>query len=280
MEILKYAAFTTDPNGGNPAGVVFDAGELSDAEMQSVAAEVGFSETAFVIGVDGDAVRVRYFSPLAEVDFCGHATIATAVALAERTGARDLTFQTNAGPVTITTTVDEASGATAATLVSVAPQIAEIAAEDLLTLLTALDWDEDDLDRTLPVRNAYAGVWHPIVAAKSRERLARLDYDFDELKQLMTERDWGTIQLLWRESPTVFYSRNPFPIGGVVEDPATGAAAAALGGYLRDLDLVDPPATVVIHQGDDLGRPGALTVSIPLGPGTGISVTGPAIRMA
>ena len=59
---------------------------MTDAEMQQIAADVGYSESAFIIGRDGDRVRIRYFSPLAEVAFCGHATIATSIALAEREG--------------------------------------------------------------------------------------------------------------------------------------------------------------------------------------------------
>lgn len=64
-----------------------------------------------------------------------------------------------------------------------------------------------------------------------------------------------------------------------MEDPATGAAAAALGGYLRDLRLVTPPATVTIHQGHDMGRPSLLTVAVPAQPGSGIDVTGAAVRL-
>ncbi len=85
--LLRLAAFTTDPSGGNPAGVWIGGALPSDATMQRIAAEVGYSETAFV-APDGSGAagrfRVRYFSPLAEVPFCGHATIAAGVALAER----------------------------------------------------------------------------------------------------------------------------------------------------------------------------------------------------
>ena len=86
-DVLRYAAFTADPSGGNPAGVVLDADGLDDATMQRIAADVGYSETAFVTpsGDNGD-LDVRYFSPLAEVPFCGHATIATGVAWGERHG--------------------------------------------------------------------------------------------------------------------------------------------------------------------------------------------------
>ena len=101
-----------------------------------------------------------------------------------------------------------------------------------------------------------------MIAAATRQRLAALDYDFDRLATLMAAREWTTIQLVWREAETRFHARNPFPPGGVVEDPATGAAAAALGAYLRDLKLVPLPATVTIHQGEDLGRPGQLVVDI------------------
>ncbi len=64
-----------------------------------------------------------------------------------------------------------------------------------------------------------------------------------------------------------------------MEDPATGAAAAAFGAYLRALDLVDVPARITIHQGHDLGRPSLLTVDIPAGADAGISVTGTAVAL-
>jgi PhzF family phenazine biosynthesis protein len=277
MEILRYAAFTRDPDGGNPAGVVLDATGASDAEMQAAAADVGFSETAFLLPQVGGGFRVRYFSPLAEVPFCGHATIATAVAYAERHGAGELALQTQAGLVTVTMR-DISSGGSQASLVSVPPRVEDLGAPALAELLHALRWDLADLDPALPVRVAYAGAFHPVIAAATRERLAGLDYDFPALQALMSREGWTTVDLVWRESERIFHSRNPFPPGGVVEDPATGAAAAALGGYLRALGLVTPPAEITVHQGVDLGRPGLLMVGIPPGAG-GISVSGAAVRL-
>lgn len=278
MDVLRLAAFTDDPAGGNPAGVVLDAAGMSDAEMLAVAADVGYSETAFVVpGTDG-RFAVRYFSPLAEVPFCGHATIATGVAWAQRHGAGSMLLDTRAGEVRVETTTED--GVTAATLTSVPPRVVEIAAEVADRLLSALRWSPGDLDDTLPLRVAYAGAWHPVVAAARRARLADLDYDFDALGALMAEQDWTTVQLVHRTGPASFDVRDPFPPGGVVEDPATGAAAAALGGYLRELDLVPVPVTLALRQGDDLGRPSRLTVTVPAEPGSGISVTGTAVVMA
>jgi PhzF family phenazine biosynthesis protein len=278
MEIMRYVAFSTDPAGGNPAGVVLDAAGLDDDAMLRIAADIGFSETAFLTQADDDSFAVRYFSPLTEVPFCGHATIALAVAYAERHGPGELYLRTLAGPVTVATK-RTAEGSLAATLVSVAPRSTPIMGEDLAGLLAALRWPDTDLDPALPPRAAYAGAWHPVIAAATRARLADLDYDMEALGDLMTRMDWTTIDLVWRESETVFHARNPFPPGGVVEDPVTGAAAAAFGGYLRELGLVPVPATITIYQGRDLGRPGVISLRIPAEPHSGLEVTGTAVPM-
>lgn len=278
MEILRYSAFTTDPKGGNPAGVVLDATGLDDTAMQAIAADVGYSETAFLFhdrDADGDRIRVRYFSPLAEVPFCGHATIATAAAYAERFGLGALRLESQVGTIEVETRVG-VDGLTA-TLRSVPPHTEPVDADTLDALLRALRWDAADLDPALPVRVAYAGARHPIVAAGTRARLADLDYDVAALTALMAEHDWITIDLVWRESATVFHARNPFPPGGVYEDPATGAAAAAFGGYLRELGLVEVPGTLRVHQGHDMGRPSLVTVELGADPGSGVGVTGTAV---
>ncbi|MFD9777018.1 PhzF family phenazine biosynthesis protein [[Kitasatospora] papulosa] len=260
-EVLRYTAFSADPEGGNPAGIVLDASGLGDAEMLAVAADLGYSESAFLTDPDGHGGHtVRYFSPKAEVPFCGHATVAAALALAERDGPGDLVFSTPAGPVPVTVVRED--GELRATLTSVEPHTEDAAPEDLAEALAALDWPAADLDPALPPRIAYAGARHLVLAAATRERLADLAYDFARLEALMRRLDLTTVQLAWRESATVFHVRDPFPLGGVVEDPATGAAAAAFGAYARELGLVPDDAVLTLHQGADMGRPGTLTVEL------------------
>jgi PhzF family phenazine biosynthesis protein len=271
-DVLRYTAFSDRPTGGNPAGVVLDAAGMSDERMLEIAAELGYSESAFVDGDD-----IRYFSPLAEVPFCGHATIATAVALAERDGPGARVFRTRNGPVPIATRRDD-QGRLTATLTSVPPRIEPVEPADLDEILASLRWAREDLDPELPPRVAFAGVFHPILAARTRERLADLDYDFDRLGAKMAAREWTTIQLVWREDPLRFHARDPFPPGGQVEDPATGAAAAALGAYLRELGLVEPPATVTVLQGEDMGRPSRLLVDLHDGRAE-VDVTGTAVAI-
>jgi PhzF family phenazine biosynthesis protein len=143
--------------------------------------------------------------------------------------------------------------------------------------LRALGWRRAALDPSLPPAVAYAGAWHLVLAVREASTLDRLNYDYDRLAALMTDAGLTTLQLIRRESETLFHSRNPFPVGGVVEDPATGAAAAALGGYLRDAGLLAAPATFHIRQGEAMGRPSRLRVVVP-GAG-GITVTGTAVPL-
>jgi PhzF family phenazine biosynthesis protein len=278
--VLRYTAFAAAEGGGNPAGVVLDATGMTDDEMLAIADEVGFSETAFVFppraweGSPGDVGRhseaaVRYFSPRAEVPFCGHATIATAVAHAERFGTGTLDLTTAGGLVPVAT--ERIGPEILATLTSVVPSVASISTPLLDRTLALLGWSRDGLDASLPPMVAFAGNHHPILAVTSRQRLADLSYDYDALQGLMDGQGWTTMQLVHRERDDVFHARDPFPPGGVREDPATGAAAAALGGYLRFLEQVPASRRVSIRQGYDMGRPSLLLVDIPADGGIRVS---------
>jgi PhzF family phenazine biosynthesis protein len=278
VAILRYAAFTSTSAGGNPAGVILDASALGDADRLAVAARLGYSETAFLSRRHGGAgceYDVSYFSPQAEVPFCGHATIAAAVALAERDGPGQLVFHIAAGTVPVTTRRDSA-GAVTASLTSVTPSVGDVSPADVDAALAALRWHRADLDRSLPPKIGYAGARHLILAAASRERLARLDYDVEALRTFMLGRELTTVDLVFDAGNGLYHARNPFPVGGVYEDPATGAAAAAFGAYLRELGRVSTPAQVIIRQGDDMGRPSRIIVDIPDGEGP-ITVTGGAV---
>jgi PhzF family phenazine biosynthesis protein len=267
----RMAAFSDDPRGGNPAGVVVGDAFPTDDEMQGLARDIGYSETVFLTGDGGSEWKARYWSPLSEVPFCGHATIAAAVAIHRQYGLPELLLDTLAGPVPVA--VEDIGGAPWATLTSVEPRVSEIAPEELGRLLELLRLAESDLDPALPPKVAYAGVSHPVVALASRDALSALEYDFEGLRTLMEERDWTTIQVVWQSSPTQFRARDPFPVGGVVEDPATGAAAAALGAYLREIGAIAPPASIEILQGEEIGRPSRIFVAIPTEGGIGVTGT-------
>ncbi|MDQ4097280.1 MAG: PhzF family phenazine biosynthesis protein [Actinomycetota bacterium] len=263
VNVQRLAAFTTDHRGGNPAGVVVRSQHPPDEEMQRIAAAVGYSETAFLAPMPDQprSYRVRYYSPLMEVPFCGHATIAAAVSLLDRVGPGQLRLLTGAGPVMVDAGYDD-SDRPVATLTSPPPSV--YPAEDALVreALSALDWSASDLDPRLPPARASAGASHLILAVQHRARLGHLEYDFDRLKALMMREGLVTLHLVWQEDPFRYHARDPFPVGGVVEDPATGAAAAAFGAYLRHFGLVAPPCRITIIQGEDMGRPSTLLVDL------------------
>lgn len=273
--LQKLAAFTSSPEGGNPAGVWVGETLPEANTMQQIAEEVGFSETAFVAPSHGKKRTVRYYSPEAEVPFCGHATIATAVALGHQVGTGVYQFDTTIG--TIPVEVSKQNGEISAALTSVAPKF-ELANTTLIKeVLATLNWALDDLDTDIPPARAFAGNWHLVLSVKSKQRLDELEYDFEALKKIMLADGLTTLQLIWRESDTFIHSRNPFPVGGVIEDAATGAAAVALGGYLREAKIVDTPKTIQILQGEIMGRPSQLNLFIP--ETGGIKVSGTAVQL-
>jgi PhzF family phenazine biosynthesis protein len=262
MEILRYRSFTTTADeleSGNPAGVVLDAEGLDEAAMLGIAADLGYSETAFLTAVTADSARVRYFTPRAEIAFCGHATIASGVALARRGSAPVVALTTNAGEVPVEVSPESA------TLVAVDTTVQPLGAELLAELLSALRLDAGDLDPQLPAAFLRGGNPHPIVFV-GEGVLDRLDHDAVALLALQDREGWdGTVPVVHRTGPLSFVSRNPFPRGGIREDPATGSAAASLGEYLRTGGHVPVPSTVIVDQGRETGHPSRLVIDVPAG---------------
>lgn len=273
------AAFSNAEGGGNPAGVVVATEHPSPAEMIKIAADFGYPESAFLAPHDGDTSQkiwdIRYFSPEAEIPFCGHATIATGVALGQELGAGTYTLYTKVGRVDVV--VHSEGGVWTATLTSPPTTVMDIAASDVDELLAVFGWGRADLNDDYPVKLANAGANHPVVVLRDKATFQRLSYPFDRLNQFMQQRDWTTIAVIWVENDTTYHARNPFPVGGFVEDPATGAAAAAFGAYLKALGGRE--LSFVIHQGVDMGRPSLIHVEASNKNGGPSRVTGTAERL-
>lgn len=271
MEILKLAAFSYLDTGGNPAGVVISSEMPPEKEMLRIAKQVGYSETAFLRQIQ-HGFRVRYFAPEMEVPFCGHATIASGAVLGERFGEGIYKLVLNQAEISVSVTKSR-TGAFIATLQSPETWSAPAPNEYVNSILNEFNFSVEDLDSNFPVRFAFAGAKHLILALKDRKKLAEMSYRFDPVKTLMQKEDLVTLNILWNESRWVFHSRNPFPTGGVYEDPATGAAAAALAGYLRDIKWKGETRFTII-QGEDMGYPSRLFVEYTQTKGEGVMVSG------
>ena len=269
MNVQKLASFTYQGDGGNPAGVMIGE-ELPDpAVMQDIAAEVGFSETAFA-APKGDGFRVRYFAPLAEVPFCGHATIALGAALGEAFGEGQYDLVLNDAEISVTAFRED--GQPGATLVSPATSFEPLNDGILGDFLSLFGLERSELDPEIAPALINGGAQHLLLPLASHGALQRMSYDFDAGARLMKAHGLVTINLIWRETTGRIHSRNAFASHGVYEDPATGAAAAALAGYLRDAGIQSGPFEVL--QGAEMGAPSLLRVVPQAGRGAPIEISG------
>ncbi len=276
MSIERLAAFSDGARGGNPAGVVIADSFPDDRVMQNLAAEVGYSETVFAVLRDGEW-SVRYFAPAMEVPFCGHATVALGAVLAERLGDSSFPLRLRKGgraSVEGCVCGDIAS----ATLRSPPPTSRPVPLSYLSECLELFGWSMADLDLRLPPAFINAGADHLLLALDNRRLLSEMRYDQKAGKTLMNAVGLATISVVFAESPTYFHARNPFASGGVYEDPATGAAAAAFGGYLRKIAWPHG-GSITIVQGEDMGVPCRLFVDIGDDAQAGILVGGSVRRL-
>jgi PhzF family phenazine biosynthesis protein len=145
--LLRLAAFSSHPQGGNPAGVWIGETLPRDDQMQRIAAEVGYSETAFIAPAHGVERTIRYFSPETEVTFCGHATIAAGVALGDAEGDGVYLLHTPVGEVPVAVATHDRLRE--ASLTSVEPCFAAASPELVSEVLSMLGWSTGDLLRLL-----------------------------------------------------------------------------------------------------------------------------------
>ncbi|PJI86412.1 PhzF family phenazine biosynthesis protein [Yoonia maricola] len=273
MNVQRIAAFSQGNAGGNPAGVVLLDAPVPAADMARVAAEVGYSETAFAVPQDNDGRnwRVRYFAPESEVPFCGHATIALGAALGQHKGAG--TYHLTLNDAQITVDAQKTGADIIATLSSPPTRSQDISDAELQDVLSLMGLTHDDLSPRLAPARIHGGADHIVLPLKSRQTLAAMDYGLDAGRKVMRKHGLVTVMLVYIEADQSFVVRNAFASGGVLEDPATGAAAAAFAGYLRDQDWPHGGA-FSIRQGEDMGSPSLIKVTLDDNKGSSVRVSG------
>ncbi|HKC06278.1 MAG TPA: PhzF family phenazine biosynthesis protein [Methylomirabilota bacterium] len=266
--VLHYDAFAPRPGMGNPAGVVLDAGDLSDAVMQAIARAVGFNETAFVLPSTVADLRLRYFTPGHEMDLCGHATVGSLIALHQHRrlpGAglpRRLTLETRAGVLPVTV---EAGGTGEPVVIMAQPPARFESFEgDPAGLARVLGLGPDDLRTDLPILYGNTGVWTLVVPVHGLGTMRRMKPLTAEFPSVLAGRAGASIHPFCIETihPDAHLHARHFssPRSGTVEDPVTGTASGVLGAY--HLEFIDPDARapLVIEQGQELGRDGRVRV--------------------
>lgn len=259
IRILQVDAFTSRAFEGNPAGVVLDAGGLTEEQMQRIAREMNCSETAFVLPSERADLRFRYFTPAVEVDLCGHATIAALHALRASGRLRgQRTVETNAGLLQM-----EAQDDGTCWMEQARPKFRAFEG-DLRDLVGLLAISVEDLDPGVPVGMAYTGLWDLLVPLRDRAALRRAAPNFAALAEHNRRLGVVSTHLFTRDtedSGSTLHCRDFSPAAGVPEDPHTGTASGALGAYLVHLGAL-APGRHVFEQGWTVSRPGQILVDV------------------
>jgi len=249
--------FTERPLAGNQLCVVPEPVEVADETMQALALEIGFSETTFVTEVGPDRYAMRIFTPDEELPFAGHPTLGTAfVMVREGRVGTPLVQVVKAGEIPVE--VDLARGF--ATMRQLAPEFGP-EFEDRELLARACGLSPDDLHPDLPAQTVSTGLPPLLVPLRSLEALRRARIDVAAVAEACRRSGGEELYLfaIGEDDVTArFFGATP----GIVEDPATGSAAGPLGAYLAVRGLAGMPGSIVIRQGEHVGRPSELHVEV------------------
>lgn len=267
MKYFIVDAFTAEPFGGNPAGVMLLDGDgdfPEDAFCVKVARELRYSETVFVKRLDARTFHLRYFTPELEVDLCGHATIGAFAAL-RRSGSigdGDYHLRTRSGELCVTV-----CGSKVTMDMAVPAALAEITDDAALTELYAvmgLDWAEQRAHApTLLPQLVSTGLPDIMLPVWSRGELARIEPNFPALAALSKRYGVVGVHAFTRDGgDATCHVRNFAPLYGINEESATGTANGALTYYGLLHGFIAAGDDCRFVQGEKLGRPSVIHTHI------------------
>ena len=256
MRFFIVDAFTDKPFGGNPAGVVLLDSDLfpKDELMLSIADELRFSETAFIKRHSAHEFTIRYFTPKAEVDLCGHATIASFFLLHQKGLATGQCLcHTLAGDLSIL--VDEK------VMMQMAKPRIEATISDTEEIYQALG--VKDYRPTMPVQVVYAGLPDIMLPLPDIATLQSLQPDMEAVSDLT--KKYGSVSFhvfAFGKDGYTAHVRDFAPLYGIPEESATGTANASLTYYLQQHGCIGKEAECTFIQGEVMGRPSVIATRI------------------
>ncbi|HXY17028.1 MAG TPA: PhzF family phenazine biosynthesis protein [Gaiellaceae bacterium] len=240
--------FTDVPLAGNQLAVFTDAREIPERLLQQLAAEIGFSETTFVLPPEaGGHARVRIFNPTSEMPFAGHPVLGTAFVLGAPLQLGVIELETGRGTVAVALERDPSGRLVFGRMAQPIPTVQEVA--DPAPVFAALGIRGSEL----PVERYDNGAEHVFVALPSEAAVAALRPDLEAVEAL-----GGTGVNCFAGSGSRWKTRMFGPAVGVPEDPATGSAAGPLACHLARHGRIDWGDEIEITQGVEIGRPSTL----------------------
>ena len=263
VNIFQVDAFSSGPFGGNPAIVVPTSKWIKEKDMQKIANEMNVSETAFVHQLADNTFKVRYFTPVCEIDLCGHATIATFYTMANMgyikpipNGIKEVTLVTNIGKLPIEICYKNGEVASIIMQQDKPRSLGEVKnLDELLKVLGVKRNQLGFLDDYMEPEIISNGVPDILLPLRDKETLDNLDVDFCELANVSKKYNVTGVHVfhLPEKNSSIVYARNFAPLVGINEEAATGTASGALIYFLRKNNLIESNRITSI-QGYSLNR--------------------------
>jgi trans-2,3-dihydro-3-hydroxyanthranilate isomerase len=262
LAMAQWDVFSSKPLEGNSLAVFFDARDLTDAEMQSIAKEMNLSETTFIIPRDAAiererGVRVRIFTVEEELPFAGHPTLGTAFALRGDSGATEVALELNVGKVPVRFE-EVPSQATFGEMTQVDPVFSMQHDREAVARATGLR--VEDFDSSLPIETVSTGLPYTVIPLKSLSGIQKLRVDLSRANDYMEKTGAKFFYFVARETinPTArLHARMLFYNG---EDPATGSAAGCAAAWMVAHGVAKSDERVLIEQGLEMRRPSRIFV--------------------
>lgn len=265
VDVLIYHAFSSVPGKGNPAGVVLDAGNLSDRQMQEIAKELGFNETAFILP-DNHSIAIRYFTPGHEVPVCGHATIASMAALAEKGLIKEnlVKIHTASGILDI----EIKTGEQIKIGMQQTPYKELPFGGSVDALARVLGLEESMLDEQYPIRYVNTGLWTLLVPIRGLSYFKQMHPATKNFPGVLGEQSSASIHPFcletYREDCQMHGRHFSSPYSGTIEDAVTGTASGAMGAYYQKyIHPRNAMQRILIEQGNEIGKEGYVEVEVP-----------------
>lgn len=263
-DYLVYDVFTEAAFGGNPLAVIPDATNLAEDQLQQIAREFNFSETTFVFPPEDPAhtAKVRIFTPAFELAFAGHPTVGTAIALAALgRGGPEMVLELGVGPIPV-----QVSGTHARFETRVPLRTSDGPTPEAVGACIGQSGAAIRTDRHLPVR---AGLGTEFVLAELAGEAA-LATARGVADAFLESPNMAVGLFVYIRDGEIIRARMFAPHSGILEDPATGSAVAALAGYLGKLD--GHSQSFKVMQGIEMGRPSLIEAEVSVENGVPVSV--------
>lgn len=256
MRAHLYKAFTNDKKAGNPAGVIELDAPLSDSEMVRIAAALNFSESAFISTSQKVDYQIRFFSPTQEVNFCGHAALASVKYWHEKTGQDLIRVQSNKA---ITTFNHNAAGFTFP--MQSTEFLGDFTASEIAPLFNL---KADEISKQWPIELVSVGSPKIIMFVETLSQLKSIEPNLEAMKKKCLRSPISGFYAVTTETldpNNHFHARQFNPAAGINEDPVTGIAAGALGAYVQKHQRLNKN-TIIVEQGHFLSQAGHIMVKL------------------